>query len=172
MGFGYPVSVMNLPSITCGANDSGDVTFYLGWIEAVAKSSRVLLFALSSDKETWSQPVQVGGDPDLPIKVMPFVATVGSKPAVLYYAQRNSPDGSLTDVYLALLREGTKFEEIKLNTISADWTKTPGDKEYAPVQRNFGDYITLASSGNLLVAAWTDGRSGLPRVYARTIEVR
>jgi len=45
-------------------------------------------------------------------------------------------------------------------------------KEYAPVQRNFGDRISLASNGSLLAAARTDGRGGVPRIYVRTIEGR
>ena len=35
-----------------------------------------------------------------------------------------------------------------------------------------GDYITLASDGRLLAAAWTDGRDGAARIYVRTIELR
>jgi hypothetical protein len=172
MGYGYPSVIMNLPSLACGTSHSGSATFYLVCLEAVAKGSRVLLFTLTANEKIWSQPVQVGKSPDNAIKVMPFIAMAGSKPAVLYYDRRNNPDESLTDVYLSLFKEGTKFEDIKLNTISTDWEKTLGDKEYAPVQRNFGDYITLTSNGKLMVAAWTDGRSGVPRVYVRTIEIQ
>jgi hypothetical protein len=59
-----------------------------------------------------------------------------------------------------------------MNIVSSDWTKVPGDKQFAPIQRNFGDYITLASYGNTFVAAWTDGRDDVPRIYARTLEIQ
>jgi hypothetical protein len=154
---------------------SGDATFYLTYAEGISKGSRILLFTLppAASGQKWSQPVAVGESPDQAIKVMPSAAAFGSRPAVLYYDRRNDSGGALTDVYLSVLRDGVaKFEDIKLNTVSTDWTKTPGDKQYAPIQRNFGDYITLASYNNVFVAAWTDGRQGVPRIYARVLEIK
>ncbi|GEM_PF-2097401 len=168
MGLGYPFSILSLPWLTrSGGSDNGAI--YLSYAEGVGSGSRILLFTLPRGGKPWSQPVRVGESLDLAIKVMPAVAAVGSKPAVLYYDRRNDPDGALTDVYLSILDEGAKFQDLKLNTVSTDWTKTPGDKQYAPIQRNFGDYISLATDGNSLVAAWTDGRQGMPRIYARVI---
>jgi hypothetical protein len=144
MGLGYPSGISSLPSLT-RSGSSGNGAIYLSYAEGVGSGSRILLFTLPAGAKTWSQPVQVGESPDRAIKVMPSVAAVGSKPAVLYYDRRDDPDGALTDVYLSILDEGAKFQDIKLNTVSTDWTKTPGDKQYAPVQRNFGDYIGVGS---------------------------
>ena len=40
------------------------------------------------------------------------------------------------------------------------------------IQRNFGDYITLASSGSQLLAVWTDAREGPSRIFARSITLK
>ena len=54
-----------------------------------------------------------------------------------------------------------------MTTVSTAWTDVPGDREHAPIQRNFGDYITLAADGPRGVASWTDGRTGEPRIMVR-----
>ena len=169
---GYPAQFLNFAWLACGSDPSGRSICYLACAEGVGKGSRILLLTLPQGGKTWSQPAKVGDSPDQAIKVMPSVATVGSRPSLLYYDRRSEPDSPLTDVYLSILNNGGKFAEVKVSTVSTDWTKTPGDKQYAPIQRNFGDYITLASDGRLLAAAWTDGRSGAPRIYVRTIEVK
>ena len=140
-------------------------------MEGAGKGTRILLFSLESGAKAWSKPLRVGNSPDKAVKVFPSLAMAGSRPAVLYYDRRNNLNTSLTDAYLSVLIEGLRFQDFKINTISTDWTKAPGDKKYAPIQRNFGDYITLASHDNLLVATWTDARSGATRIYARTIQV-
>ena len=170
-GLGYPAQLLNFAWLACGSDPSGRSICYLACAEGVGKGSRVLLFTLPPGGKTWSQPARVGESPDRALKVMPSVAMIGSRPAILYYDRRSEPDSALTDVYLSILHQA-KFEDIKLNTVSTDWTKTPGDKQYAPIQRNFGDYITLASDGRLLAAAWTDGRNGVPRIYVRSIELK
>jgi hypothetical protein len=98
------------------------------------------------------------------------MTTAGKKLAILHYYRGDTAD-TLTDVYVSVAVGGGDFQNIKLNTISSDWAKVPGDRQFAPIQRNFGDYITLASHGHVFVATWTDGRDGVPRIYARTIEV-
>jgi len=170
MGLGYPSSIVSLPSLTRSGLDSGAI--FLSYAESAGRGSRLLLITLPAGGKSWSQPVPVGESTERAIKVMPSGAAVGSKPAVLYYDRRDDPDGALTDVYLSIFDGGVEFQDLKLNTVSTDWTKTTGDKQYAPIQRNFGDYISLASDGDVLAAAWTDGRGGVPRIYVRTIALR
>jgi hypothetical protein len=150
-------------------------TFYLACTEGEGKGSRIMLFTLAPGADTWSQPMQVGESSSslirvFPSRVFPSMTTAGKKLAILYY-YRGDAANTLTDVYFSVLVEGGSFQNIKMNTISSDWAKVPGDKQFAPIQRNFGDYITLASHSNVFVATWTDGRDGVPRIYARTIEV-
>lgn len=145
-------------------------TFYLACTEGEGKGSRILLFTLAPGADTWSRPMQLGESAGALVRVFPSMTTAGEKLAILHYYRGDTAD-TLTDVYFSVLVGGGSFQHIKMNTISSDWAKVPGDKQFAPIQRNFGDYITLASHGNVFVATWTDGRDGLPRIYARTIEV-
>jgi len=171
LGVGPAAFISNNVWLACRKNEKGHSTFYLTCVEGAEKGSRILLFTLKSGEKTWSKPIRVGNSPDKAVKVFPSLAMAGSRPAILYYDRRNNPHTSLTDVYLSVLVEELYFRDAKINTVSTDWTKAPGDKKYAPIQRNFGDYITLASHDHLFVATWTDARSGASRIYARTIQV-
>lgn len=171
LGVGPAAFISNNVWLSCGIEESGHSTIYLTCAEGVGKGSRILLFTFKSREKTWSKPIQVGDSPDIAIKVFPSIAMAGNRPAILYYDRRNNPDTPLTDVYLSVLNKGLRFQDLKINTISTDWSKAPGDKKYAMIQRNFGDYITLASHENTLVATWTDARNGASMIYARIIEV-
>ena len=171
LGVGPAAFINNNVWLACRKNEKGHSTFYLTCVEGANKGSSILLFTLKSGEKTWSKPIRVGNSPDKAVKVFPSLAMSGSRPAVLYYDRRNNPHTSLTDVYLSVLVEELYFRDAKINTVNTDWTKAPGDRKYAPIQRNFGDYITLASHHHLLVATWTDARSGPSRIYARTIQV-
>ncbi len=77
----------------------------------------------------------------------------------------------MTDAFLSIGQGDGWSGDIRLTEESTDWSTVPGDRKHAPFQRNFGDYITLAAEGNAFVAAWTDGRTGRPRILTRTITV-
>ena len=171
LGVGPAAHISNNVWLACRKNEKGHSTFYLTCVEGANKGSRILLFTLKSGAKTWSKPIRVGNSPDKAVKVFPSLAMAGSRPAVLYYDRRNNLNTSLTDVYLSVLVEKSHFRDLKVNTVSTDWTKAPGDRKYAMIQRNFGDYITLTPHDHLLVATWTDARSGASRIYARTIQV-
>lgn len=90
---------------------------------------------------------------------------------VLYYDSRHSEPGRpLMDAYLSMGMPGS-FSDHRVSTRSTAWPDVPGDREHAPVQRNFGDYITLAADGRRGVAAWTDGRTGVSRIMTRSFEL-
>lgn len=55
----------------------------------------------------------------------------GKFPAIHYY-HRSDAANPETDVYLSLLQKEKKFQNIKVNTVSTDWSKVPGDKKFAP----------------------------------------
>jgi len=146
-------------------------TLHLTCVEGAGGGSRILLFSSADRGKTWSTPESVGKSPDRALKIFPSLALAGAKPAVLAYDRRTAPDGARTDVFLSVRTAAGVYEDIQLNTVSTDWLKVPGDMDHAPIQRNFGDYISLASDGRGLVAAWTDGRSGLPRIYTRVVDL-
>lgn len=147
-------------------------TFHLIFAEGTdAGGTRILLFRKPAGAEEWSAPSVVGDSPDTVVKVFPSIAVVGSRPAILYYDRRANPGTALTDAWLSIRRPDGTFEDVRLSEVSTDWLETPGDPEHSPIQRNFGDYVTLASDGEVLVATWVDARDGAPRVYARTVRV-
>ena len=171
LGVGPSAFISNNTWLTNAPAGNGNTTFYLTLAEGVGKGSRVLLFALTTDTNVWSKPVQIEAISSNPLSVFPSLSMAGKIPALLYY-HRNDAANSEMDVYLSLLPKNKNFQNIKVNTVSTDWAKVSGDKQYAPIQRNFGDYITLASYNNVFVAAWTDGRQGVPRIYARVLEIK
>ncbi|MCI0486243.1 MAG: glycoside hydrolase [Blastocatellia bacterium] len=171
MALGQMANISNDISLASVNNPSGGALYYFSFVEGTEKGSDVLLVSYDAKTEKWSAPIPLSKGEAGAVKIFPSMAIIGRSPALLYY-KRNDASSTITDVYLSILSEGEHFESLKLNTVSSDWATTKGDKKYAPIQRIFGDYITLASDGNILVAAWTDGREGAPRIYARVIEIR
>jgi hypothetical protein len=169
LGVGPAGFISNNVWLTSIHSVSGSTVFYLTCAEGSGPGSDVLLFRLTDGEVKWSQPARIDGGQDSAM-LFPALTRAGAMPAVLYY-YRGDADSTLTDVYLSAMLASGRFESMRINTKSTDWTRVAGDKQNAPVQRNFGDYITLASSDNLMIATWTDGRDGVPRIYARVIEV-
>ena len=171
MAYGQMRDISNDTSLATVTNSSGGVTYYLSFVEGTEKGSDVLLMSYDAKSRKWSEPMRVPGVGASTVKIFSSMVPVGRSLALLFY-ERNDASNAMTDVYLSILTEQEHFETMKLNTESSDWAATKGDMKYAPIQRVFGDYITLATDGNSLVAAWTDGRQGVPRIYARVIETK
>ncbi len=170
MSLGQMASISNDVSLARVDHRSGHAVYDLSVIEGTEKGSDVLLMAYDAGARKWSVPVRLdGGNGE--VKIFSSMAVAVGNPALLYYS-RKSADSTITDVRLSVLSEGGPIESAELNTVSSDWATTKGDQKYAPIQRIYGDYITLASDGHTMVAAWTDGRYGMPRIYARVIETQ
>lgn len=100
-----------------------------------------------------------------------FPAVAGTAYGLAVMAYCRPAETTVTNVCLSIPTKDQKRRVLMLNSKSTDWSRVPGDHDAAPVQRNFGDYISLASAGGYLVAVWTDGRSGVPRVFSRVVEL-
>ncbi|MGE3466692.1 MAG: hypothetical protein AB7J13_07140 [Pyrinomonadaceae bacterium] len=139
--------------------------YYLAFAEGRKNGSDIKLLKKTAGAASWEK-IAVGTDGSGTGKIFPSVALLKKNvPAVLYY-DRPDPSSTVTNVWLSV---GPK--NIQLNTVGSDWAKVPGDKDLAPIQQNFGDYITLAAFENVLAAAWTDGRNGRPTIYVRTVTI-
>jgi hypothetical protein len=171
MGPGQMATISNDASLASVTNSSGGITYYLSFVEGSEKGSDVLLMSYDAKSQKWSDPIRLAESNSAPVKIFSSMALIGGRPALLYY-NRDDVKSATTDVNLSILSEGIHFETLKLNTESSDWAATKADMKYAPIQRVFGDYITLATDGSSLVAAWTDGRQGVPRIYARVIRTK
>ena len=168
MAYGQMSDISNDTSLASVTNSAGGTAYYLSFVEGTEKGSDVLLMSYDMKTQKWLELMRVTGNDTGAVKIFSSLAIVRKGPALLYYS-RNDARVTTTDVYLSLVSKGRQSETLKLNTASSDWAATKGDMKYAPIQRIYGDYITLAGDGNSLVGAWTDGREGVPRIYARVI---
>jgi hypothetical protein len=107
--------------------------------------------------------------PDFTSSFFPASAETQHGLAVLAYCRTSA--SAVTGVCLSLPLKDGKHQILTLTSAPTDWSKVQGDKDYAPVQRNFGDYISLTATRKYLVAAWTDGRSGVPRIVTRVVDL-
>ncbi len=146
--------------------------FHLVYTEGRPRGSVVLYQRAlpRGDQLIWDEPKVIAGS-DSVWAVFPSVAVFDDRIGILYYDSRHSTASqTLMDAYLSVGVPGS-LTDYRLTTVSTSWPDVPGDREHAPVQRNFGDYITLASDGLSGVAAWTDGRTGEPRIMVRRFDL-
>lgn len=175
MGFDHgetsgKVATPNLTWLNNSKNDTHPVNLTFGVKEK--EMSSILLFEYNLSNKSWEQPRKVGEVQSSYSRIFASNSNIGKYPAILYYDRRacKSEECAITDIYLSVLND-EKWSDFKINTESTDWQFVPGDEKYAPIQRNFGDYITLASDGDKLIAVWTDGRKGNTQIYSRIIEL-
>jgi hypothetical protein len=167
LGVGPAGFISNNAWLACRPSDVlRQPVFYIAAAEGGHAGSSILLLQGPIDRIV-ATPLAVNAPLESPTKVFPAVAVVGDLPAVLYYDRRLSPGTSLTDVFLSIQDPNGGFADFRVTTRPTDWQQVAGDRALAPVQRNFGDYIFLAAEGDRLVAAWTDGRTGRPRIMTR-----
>jgi hypothetical protein len=166
-----PVILIDPPSLAVTATRQGKTTIDLVCAEATAQGSRILLFEFDRENNAWSTPDRVGQSPDSAYKIFPSISSTAGSGAVLYYDRRNDNRTSITDVYLTPLWNEARID-VKVNGASTVWETTAGDSVYAPVQRTFGDYITLTSYNDKYLATWTDGRNGNTAIYSRLITLK
>jgi hypothetical protein len=138
-------------------DDKGVV--WLATLDVAQGKPTIVLFS-SRDGSAWTP---VDQRPAIEGAFFPDLAIVGGVPIVLSYGVANG----LT--HCCLLRAD---QRIQLSTAGTDWQKTAPDQASAPIQRNFGDYISLATQDDRFAAAWTDGRGGVPRIRVRTGRLR
>lgn len=165
-----PTALVSLSGYTCLTTTGGheeNQGFSLVSMDHRESGLGIVLFEWDGVKRVWAGPTPIGNAKRNGALFFPAILSLGGSVLIPHYF-RDAP-GSITDVVLSI-REGNLGQELKLNSVSSDWTLVPGDKEHAPVQRNFGDYISIAASGRRIAVVWTDGRDGLPRIYCRMIE--
>jgi hypothetical protein len=173
MGFSPDAAAQIITCVWLAALPGEDkARFFLTCAEGTPKGSNVLLFPLSPRPSFDASPKIVGQSSPQASKAFPCMAAVGKRLAVAYYDRRENPDSALTNVYVTVQAPDGDPVDAKVTTVASDWKKTPGDKQHAPVQRNFGDYITICADGNRVFVVWTDGRSGATRIMGRSLEVK
>lgn len=83
------------------------------------------------------------------------------------FVERSGPASSQVDtIYVESLDGGLSFgAPVKVSTATTNWCGVSSN-----MFPTFGDYIVARSAGNRLLAAWADGRNGVPEVFFATIK--
>lgn len=170
LGVGPAARIINNAWLACSGSE--EPVFHLTYGEGRESGSVVLLSSaqISDANLHWEAPAIIAGGDSI-WAVWPSITLLDQGLGILYYDSRHSERGRpVMDAYLSI---GTSraFVDYRLSTVSTSWPDLPGDREHAPVQRNVGDYISLTSEGRRGIAAWTDGRTGAPRIMARSFEI-
>jgi hypothetical protein len=166
-----PFTLTSCDSTLAATSAAEDATFHLVCAEGAGRGARALLFASTDGGRTWSGPEPVGTVEGDTLVLFPSLAEAAGRPAVLAYVRPDASSSTLTRAELRFRRAAGDWETAVLSSVPTAWEAVPGDAKWAPIQRNFGDYVTLASDGRRLVAAWTDGRTGRPRIETRVVDV-
>jgi hypothetical protein len=135
--------------------------------EAAPEGSRIVLLEVSQPGKPTADPVVVGAPALKAHRFFPSLASGAGGLVAVYYDRRNAPASTLTDVYATVLATPRDQRDLRITSVATDWEQTPGDKEFAPIQRTFGDYITVCADGDGAFVVWTDGRTGSPQIMGR-----
>ena len=148
------------------------VVFYVVYTEGTQKDgSKIILFKLEKKFGQIKGPLIVGNNKDYE-RIFPTITTIKNKPVIFYYDRRDNPFTTITDVYLSIILTDIYYQDIKVNSFPSDWSHLSGDPKYAPIQRNIGDYITIASYNNKLAATWVGEKDGKSRIFFRLLEFK
>lgn len=157
--------------LTCTRKNDNEVVFYIANTEGTQKNgSRIILFKIKNNFKQISGPLEVGNNRKDYERIFPTMTKIKNKPVVFYYDRRDNPFTTITDVYLSIMLADNFYQDVKINCISSDWSHLSGDPKYAPIQRNIGDYMTIASYSNKLAMSWVGEKNGKSRIYFRLIE--
>ena len=142
--------------------------------EKTMEGASIGITSFDFKKQVWDDIKYVGEKSGLDYyRFFPAVTYLNKYPAVTYYDRRSCDglDCPETDVYLSLSKEAGFWEDYRVTTIPTDWSTISTDKKYAPIQRNFGDYIFISSDKNQAAIVWTDGRNGRSEIYLRIVSI-
>jgi len=139
-----------LPFTACDlSNGEHKGRIYVSWgDEKNGEKNKDVFIVYSDDKgETWTEPILVTYHPNHKEQFMPFM-TVDQTTGylyLLYYDRQNFAEGALTDVYMAVSKNGgLKFEYYKVN-----------EKSFKPdAAVFFGDYIGLSAVNSIVRPIW------------------
>ncbi len=146
--------IWSLPSI---AVDQVSGTVYAVWADARHGDPDILLLKSTDRGGTWSPSLRVNTDTlgNGKDQWHPWV-TVGPEGNVyvVYSDSRNDPNNILTDIYIAVSRDGgTTFRDFRVNTQT--FNPLTGDYPYF-----IGDYNCVVATSSTVISSWTDMRSG------------
>lgn len=128
---------------------------------------------------TWSEPVLVAGGGDGLIQFWPSISVGPSGAVDVAFSESYEPDGtpfagasngrSLVDVYWARSTDGgASFgPATRVTDQTTEWSGVAFN-----LFPNFGHYNDVVTVGEDILTTWTDGREGVPSVYAARAQGR
>ncbi|MFN8231315.1 MAG: sialidase family protein [Bacteroidia bacterium] len=139
-----------LPFTACdNSNGPNKGRIYICWSDEKngIKNKDVFLTFSDDEGENWCEPILVTYHPNHKEQFMPFLTidqTTGYV-YILYYSRQNYVSGDLTDVYMAISKNGgLKFEYYKIN-----------EESFHPNKLIFfGDYIGLSAVNSVVRPIW------------------
>ena len=130
-----------------------------------------ILLAHSGDGgATWDPPVRVNGDNTASDQFQPALAVAADgSVGVAFYDRRNDPAFDvLTDIYLAVSKDGGKTFPIQQRVTTESWLVLPTPIGFRTGYH--GDYNQMVASGNNFYLSWGDDRNGTdPDVYVAAV---
>jgi hypothetical protein len=154
-GWNYMIPGLNrcngLPYTACdisGSPHKGNI--YINWTDQRngINNTDVWICKSPDNGDTWSAPIKVNDDTG---SAQQFLSSMAVDPAtgyiyIVFYDRRNyTPDTNLTDVYLAVSKDGAEtFQNFKIS-----------EKPFSPSQpRFFGDYTFISAFHNVVRPIW------------------
>jgi len=153
-GWYYEISglsrAIGFPTMSCDVSQGkyrGNI--YISWSDQRngKTDTDIFLVASKDSGNTWSEPIKVNDDS---LAIHNFMSSMTTDPItgyiyVIFYDRRRYKNNDLTDVYLAISKDGGKtFVNIKIN-------KNP----FMPVTKGFlGDYISITAKNGIVRPAW------------------
>lgn len=139
-----------LPSMVCDLSSGAHRgRIYICWSDEKNGTLNKDVFIIYSDDkgETWSDQIIVTYYPNHKEQFMPAMTIDQSNGNlhILYYDQQNYAEEGMTDVYMAVSKNGgQKFDYYKVN-----------EKSFKPNKGGtFGDYIDISASNNVVRPVW------------------
>jgi hypothetical protein len=176
LGLGPMSQIPNNVYVTCPpTGESRGAPVYITYAQPVEYqgedgSRAVVQLKTSNEAVGWTDPENVASASGR-YQAFPTAAATEGGVAFLYYDWRDADGDGGTQVY-ATLRTPGGSRDVRITEAATSWTKVAGDPKHAVVQRNMGDYISIAGQGNRWAAAWTDGRTGRSAIMVRTVELQ
>jgi hypothetical protein len=141
---------IGFPTMSCDVSQSAyRGNLYISWSDQRnGKTDTDVFLVVSKDSgSTWTKPIKVNDDG---LEIHNFMSSMTTDPAtgyiyVVFYDRRRYKNNNLTDVYLAISKDGgNSFENIKINR-----------HPFMPVTKGFlGDYISITAKNGIVRPAW------------------
>src|SRR5262249_12066571 len=158
------VRANSLPDIAVGPDGSIHVVYDAQPALGGKDRSDIFYFRSIDRGKSFSRPDRLNDDNTNNSQLFPSVAvTSGGAVGVEWWDRRNSPKDCLTDVYMAISRDGG-------NTFGPNFRVTKQNFVFTPIEATVsggyhGDYLNITAAGETFFPSWSSEARGNPDAY-------